>query len=144
MTTTKGSATVMIAAAPHDVFSYVLAHHGPWETPAKTPPPGDIRDQLTLPLPHIVLGVSPVHMEGYTGGRESDKDHEIVMRAMTGPIARFTFEPVDGGTQMTVALEETTRVPLMDKVLILIGTHGKGLQHDLAETAAFIKKHFEG
>ena len=145
MTTSKASSTVTINAPIEKVFGYVFS-------------PAMFEDNY----PELAVenwnqtpeGVGSsfqwkstvffVHMKGHMECLEFAENEKIVMKSSTGPVWTFTFAPADGGAEFTVAMEETTKIPLLDKAMVFIGTEGKGLQHEMDKAAAFVKKHFDG
>ena len=64
----------------------------------------------------------------------------IVDRSSTGPVWTFTFEPDPTGTTLSLAMEYSTRVPLMDKAVDRVSWNG---DRDLDTILANYKKEIE-
>jgi hypothetical protein len=65
----------------------------------------------------------------------------IVDHSSTGPVWTFTFEPDAGGTTLSLAMELSTRVPLLDKLEAAVFSNG---DEDLDAILDSFKKAIEG
>jgi hypothetical protein len=51
-------------------------------------------------------------------------NERIVDHSSTGPVWTFTFEPDPNGTTLSLAMELSTRVPLLDKLEAAVFSNG--------------------
>jgi hypothetical protein len=56
--------------------------------------------------------------------QESVANERIVDRSSTGPVWTWTVEPEGDGTSLTLAMEYSTKIPLLDKVIDAIAWRG--------------------
>ncbi len=74
------------------------------------------------------------------GVEEYVANERIVDRWSTGPIHVMIVEPSGNGTQLTFTGTVSTRIPLLDKVKVLVLTQGRGQARNMDMVLAQVKK----
>lgn len=80
------------------------------------------------------------HVKGVITREEYVPNERIVDHSSTGPVWTWTFQADPTGTNVTLAFEYSTKVPLMDKVIDRVGWNG---DRDLDTMLAHIKQAVE-
>ncbi len=124
MTTTTHKRTVHIDAAVETVFDYVKD-------------PRHFLSAMDTPITDVTLtpeGVGStyawkstmflLHIHGVMTREEYIPNERIVDRSSTGPVWTFTFEPNPTGTTLSLVMEYSTKVPLLDKAVDVVVWNG--------------------
>ncbi len=138
--TTTHKRTVHIDAAVEKVFDYVKD-------------PRHFMRAMDTPITDVTLtpeGVGStyawkstmflLHIHGVMTREEYISNERIVDRSSTGPVWTFTFEPDPTGTTLSLAMEYSTKVPLMDKAVDLVAWNA---DRDLDTILTNFKKEIE-
>ncbi len=144
MTMATHKRSVHIDAAVETVFDYVKDPQHFYNAF-----PGDRKDMLTDVTLTPEGAVSTYswkgrmlgfHIHGVNTREEYIPNERIVDRSSTGGVWRFTFEPGPTGTTLSLAMDYSTKVPFMDKVLDHVAWNG---DRDLDTILANLKKEIE-
>ena len=104
----------------------------------ETTPEGAVTSyRETLPM-----RLGPLHwdMRGTVTVEEYVPNQRIVDKSSTGPIHAMTVEPSRDGTRLTFTGTVSSRIPLLDKVKVLVFTQGRGQARNMDMVLAQVKK----
>lgn len=144
MTTTTHKRSVHIDAAVATVFDYVKDPHHFYD--AFPDEQGTTLTDVTLTPEGVVSTYAwkgkmfIFHHEGVMTREDYIPNERIVDHSSTGPVWTYTFEPDPTGTTLSLAIEYSTKVPLMDKVIDRVVWNGG---RDLDTMLANMKKAIE-
>lgn len=85
----------------------------------------------------------PFNVHAKVTRQEQIANQRIVEKHSTGPVCRYTFEPVVGGTRLTYTAELARPIALLTKVQAFVTTKGKGVESDMDKFLAAIKQRLE-
>ncbi len=140
MTTTTHKRTVHIDAAVETVFDYVKDPRHFLKAMSATITDVSLTPEGVGSTYAWMSGIFVFHIHGVMTREEYIPNERIVDRSSTGPVWTFTFEPDPTGTMLSLAMEYSTRVPLMDKVIDRVFWKG---DRDLDIILATYKKEIE-
>lgn len=140
MTTTAEIRSIEIDAPVEKVFSFVA---DPEKRLGTFPGHRTVIDRVETSEGGVVtrytatsrLGPLPLHFEGTP---QQTTNERIVDGTDT-----WTFAPSGTGTKLTLAGKMSTRIPMMDKVMLFVATNGKGMARNIDEWLAAVKQQVE-
>ena len=129
MSTTRHVGSIQVDAPVETVFEYVKdpVHfydamprrmRGKLRTVNETP------EGVGTTYEWLVGRPAGFELVGVITREESVVNERIVDSSSTGPVWTWTFEPDGDGTSLTLAMEYSTKIPLMDKVIDAIAWRG--------------------
>lgn len=140
MITTSGTRSIQIDAPVEEVFAFVadpvkrlgaFTGRSTVVSDVETSPEGVVERYTATSH----LGPLPIHG---VGTQEQIADQRVVDGTDT-----WTLEPSGTGTKLTISGGMSSRIPLLDKVMVYIATSGKGVQPNMEQWLAEIKRQIE-
>jgi carbon monoxide dehydrogenase subunit G len=148
MTTTSMTRSIEIHAPVEAVFAFVsdpvkATEAVPWGHGKITV--GDIRTAENGALTGYrytgSMAVGPLHFQMHSDVKVTEYvPNRRYVEHSSGEVATLALESTGDGTRLTFTVAVSSRIPLMDKVKVLVGTEGRGQARNMDMVLAEIKK----
>lgn len=146
MTTTAHKRSVHVDAPADKVFDYVKDPRHFWSAFYGGERPRSVVTDVNLTPEGVgstyawTGSLLAFHFSGVSTREEYVVNKRIVDRSSTGPVWTVMLEPDPTGTNLSMAVEYSTKIPLMDKVIDYVTWRG---DRDLDKALALIRRELE-
>ena len=147
MTTSSATRSIEIDAPVQEVFDFVSNPKKLLEEAFPLNRRVTVSDIVTTPE-GIVTGFKwttrfallPLAFNASCTRLEQIPNERIVDKYSTGDLSTYVFEPSGDGTRLTSTTEISRRIPLLDKLEVLVFMLSKRMDHALGQQLALIKQ----